>query len=415
MSKRKIKKRVKLFFCLILVLVIAFFGYKVYLKFQSNEQAKPNEPEKPVEVWPKVYTANLVATGDTLVHSPILREGYNSQTDSYDFNYIFRLVEDIIPQYDIAYYNQESVFGGKEYTFSGSASAFNTPSEFGDAMINLGFNLVSLASNHSADCRGHAKNCIVNSYNYWKEQNVTFDGFNEDETMENHYNISEVNGITYGFLNYTNYLNGLDGHLSGNKYLVDIYDEERVKEEVTALRDKVDVLIVAMHWHKASPEYSFVPTDANKKIARYLDSLGVDLILGTYSHCVQPYERLENGALVFYSLGNFLSNQIALNDIKLNNGNYKYHPYVGTIGMLVNMTITKTVYEDGTKEIKIDNLGGDLLYSYRKSSGNGYLVVPFSKMTTEYNKNYQKLYDEYTNYVLRYDKDIIFKEAGVDA
>jgi hypothetical protein len=83
--------------------------------------------------------------------------------------------------------------------------------------------------------------------------------------------------------------------------------------------------------------------------------------------------------------------------------------------MLVNMTITKTVYEDGTKEIKIDNLGGDLLYSYRKSSGNGYLVVPFSKMTTEYNKNYQKLYDEYTNYVLRYDKDIIFKEAGVDA
>ena len=41
--------------------------------------------------------------------------------------------------------------------------------------------------------------------------------------MENHHNIGEVNGITYGFLDYTNTLNGLDSYLNGKKYIIDLY------------------------------------------------------------------------------------------------------------------------------------------------------------------------------------------------
>ena len=415
MSRRKLKKKVKSLFFVVLIIAIGLVGYKVYTNLDTGKQFTiiPKEDEKPKEVWPKVYEASMVATGDALLHNPILNFGYDSKTDTYDFSDALVLVKDIISSYDIAYYNQETVFGGKEIGYS-SYPTFNSPSSFGDNMRDIGFNLVSLASNHSADCRKNAYKCITNSYNYWKETDAVFDGFNEDETMENYHNIGEVNGITYGFLNYTNTLNGLDGYIT-KKYIIDLYDEEKVKKEVTELRDKVDVLIVAMHWHLNSGEYSFNPTTANKNIAKYLDSLGVDIILGTYSHCVQPFDVLENGAVVFYSLGNFISNQIALNDVKLANGNRKYHPYVGTIGMLASMKITKTVYEDGTKEITIGDFGADLLYSYRESSGKGYLVVPFSKMTTKYNSNYQSLYNEYSGYITKLNKNITIKEAGIDA
>ena len=413
MSKRKFKKKVKLGLFLIIVICLGLFGYKYYTSLNSDKPLIPKINEKPKEVWPKVYEASMVATGDALLHLPILQFGYNKETDSYDFSKALDLVKDIIPKYDIAYYNQETVFGGKEFGYS-TYPTFNSPSAFGDNMVDIGFNLVSLASNHSADCRKNAFNCITNSYNYWKSKNV-FDGFNEDESMENHYNIGEVNGIKYGFLNYTNTLNGLDNYLINTKYIIDLYDEEKVKQEVEELRDKVDVLIVAMHWHYNSPEYSFTPTASNKNIASYLDSLGVDIILGTYSHCVQPFDILENGAIVFYSLGNFISNQIALNSVRTDSGNLRYHPYVGVIGMLASMNITKTVYEDGTKDIKIDNIGADLLYSYRDNSNGSYLVVPFSKMTTKYNSDYQKLYNEYSGYVTKLNSNITIKEAGIDA
>ena len=185
MSKRRIKKSIKKIFFFILLIGIVISGTIVYKKF-SKEKTSPivNENKILPEVWPKVYKASMLATGDSLLHKPILNEAYNKETDKYDFKYIFNPIKDYINQFDIKYYNQESVFGGKEFGYS-SYPLFNSPSDFGDNMVDLGFNLVSLASNHSADCKKNAETCIKNSYNYWATKGVTFDGFNEDETMEN--------------------------------------------------------------------------------------------------------------------------------------------------------------------------------------------------------------------------------------
>ena len=278
---------------------------------------------------------------------------------------------------------------------------FNSPSEFGDAMVDAGFNMISLASNHSADCTYASDTCITNSYNYWKSKNVIFDGFNEDESKENKYNIGEKNGIKYGFLNYTNTLNGLDNSVSNIKYKIDLYDEETAKKEIEDLKTKVDVVIVAMHWHKASAEYETVPTQANKEIANYLASLGVDIILGTYSHCLQPFDIIGN-TVVFYSLGNFISNQ---GDLISSIG------YKGVVGVLASMDITKTTYEDGSVEVKVDNLGADLTYTYNKNHRD-YKVIPFSKMSEEYNKDYKNIYEDYKNILTSLNQNINVKPVN---
>lgn len=88
--------------------------------------------------------------------------------------------------------------------------------------------------------------------------------------------LNEVNGIKYAFLSYTTYTNGLIVP-TGKEYLVNVYDEDLIKEEIARYRDQVDLLMVAMHW---GTEYMTYPTNEQKEISEYLASLGVDLIMG---------------------------------------------------------------------------------------------------------------------------------------
>ena len=71
----------------------------------------------------------------------------------------------MVQDYDLAYYNQETVLGGSDYPITGYP-VFNTPQEVGDGLIDAGFNLVSLASNHLLDYYG----------TYGRRRNNTNDG-----------------------------------------------------------------------------------------------------------------------------------------------------------------------------------------------------------------------------------------------
>ena len=417
--KRKLKKKVKillwiaLFAVLTVVAVVAIkpnlnFDFEVKNKVSSKKKNKDNN-----EQWPKVTKISLVATGDGLLHNAVYMDAYNREKGSFNFAPQLEMVKEEIKDFDIAYYNQETVFGGKQtalfpkedsMNIAGYSSYpyFNTPSEYGDAMVDAGFNMVSLASNHSLDCTSKAKECILNTIDYWKGKDVIFDGFNPDSEHTNNYIIKEKNNIKYTMLNYTNTLNGLNGHLGNDTYLIDQYDEEKVKKDIAEVRDKVDVLIVAMHWHKDSAEYGTVATESNKQIARFLSDQGVDIVLGTYSHCLQPFEIINDKTVVFYSLGNFISNQGDLVDSI---------GYKGIVGVLASMDIVKTEEKDGTSSIKIENLGADLTYTYNQNHHN-YKVIPFSKMTSEYNPNYQKIFEEYKGVLTSLDTNIKIKEPG---
>lgn len=434
MAKRRLKKKAKVVITLFLIIVIAIGGYFVLNKTtfgnnilekitatKGNSGSKNKEPEKEPEIYPKVYKASLIATGDGLMHNAVYLDAYDSTTKTYDFSSQLEYVKNIVKDYDIVYYNQETTFGNPEdegvlSVFPGinnnlpgfsSYPLFNSPSEFGDSMVATGFNMVSLASNHSADCGVVTDTCVVDSYNFWKSKDVVYAGFKptpETDSSQN-YVIAEANGITYTLLNYTTSLNGLDNNNSSG--LINVYNEEQVKKDIEAVRDKVDVLIVAMHWHTGA-EYSFSVTDENRQIATFLAQNGVDIVLGTYSHGLQPFEWIDD-TLVYYSLGNFISNQ---GDI-IGDPN-SLADYVGIVGVLASLDITKTVEEDGTSTIKIDNLGADLIYTYNDNHKD-YKVIPFSKMTKEYNPLYLELYNYYKDVFTSLDKNITFTpvNAGI--
>ena len=104
--KKKAKKTISLILILVVIL-IGFIGYKVI--FKGDNKIKDSidkiiEPENPI----KTYTAKLIATGDGLIHSPIYKAAYNNGT--YDFSNMLTYTKEKLKDYDIKYYNQETVF-----------------------------------------------------------------------------------------------------------------------------------------------------------------------------------------------------------------------------------------------------------------------------------------------------------------
>lgn len=396
--KRKLKK--KIIISIILLLFIGI-GTGLYLNrdsisnlFNNKEVANPNdnnndrkeEEEKPKE--DEVYKINMLATGDALIHNAIYWEYAtgNRDTGPYNFDGALDYVRDIVSEYDIAYYNQETPFAGG---LPDGYPRFSTPSEFGDAMLDAGFNMVSLATNHTLD---KGENGIINFYNYFKNKDdVVYNGIADSMDTRNNFIIGEKNNITYTMLSYTTSTNGLPVP-SGKDYLVNVYDAEQVKEDIESVRDKVDVLIVAMHW---GVEYATTPNASQEEIAQYLADLGVDIIIGTHPHVLQPITWIDD-TLVIYSLGNFISNQYGTDD------------YNKLVGFMATWDITKTVTPEGEVDITIDNLGGELIFT--KYNGNpittanhdGHQVIPFSKMTDEVLSTFthsierDRLYEKYS-------------------
>jgi poly-gamma-glutamate synthesis protein (capsule biosynthesis protein) len=72
---------------------------------------------------------------------------------------------------------------------------------------------------------------------------------------------------------------------------------------------KADVIIANMHW---GIEYKLLQNKTQENTAKFLIKEGVDIVMGSHPHVVQPSVRTDS-TLVVYSLGNFISGMTAAN------------------------------------------------------------------------------------------------------
>lgn len=394
-NKRKKDKVLRIFIVLIILIIGIYFGYN---KLLNNHNNISSDSKVNVDDNNHSTSISLIMAGDNLINDKLYNAA-KKDDGSYDFKSMYSYIKDIVKNYDLAYYNQETILGGSEIGVS-SYPAFNSPYEVGDATIDTGFNLVSLATNHTLD-RG--EKAIINSLNYWNNKsNVLTSGSYLSNDDRNKINIKEVNNITYTMLNYTYGTNGIKVP-EGKEYLVNIWPctgnnpdndtkyqeyKEVVKEDILRVRDKVDLLIVAMHF---GVEYTHVPTNYQIDMAEFLSSLGVDIIIGTHPHVIMPITYI-NDTLVIYSLGNFLSAQDTNND------------YNTTVGLLSSIKITKNIDKDNNSSIKLSDLNNELIYTTNK---DGYKIIPFSNPDIkDYLNDYERVYNKYANIVRSIDSSI---------
>ena len=411
-KRRKLKKGFKIFLVIFSITLISIIGYIIIKPNKDNKTiSKPNIINKNKD---KHYEASLIAVGDYLIHSSVYKDANRlANGDGYDFKPMISYIKEIVSNYDIAYYNQETILGGSELGLS-DYPTFNSPYEAGDAMLDAGFNLVSLATNHTMDS---GKKAVENSCKYWQsKENVLTAGSYCSEEERNKINIKEINNIKYTMLNYTYGTNGMP---VANDYLVNVWPtdidninnpekdtkyqayKKQVKEDIDKVKDKVDFLIVAMHW---GVEYTHEPTAYEKDMASYLASLGVNLIIGTHPHVIQPVTWIDD-TLVIYSLGNFISAQYQNKNTCTN--------YKCTTELMTSLKIEKDIKNNQTS-VKITNVENELLYNYyNQSTWRNFKVIPFSNpKIKEYLPNYKEVYNTYKAVVQKMDNEITVKDAA---
>ena len=349
-------------FGIILCLIVFSVSLFAFINQVSDDQVK-NLVNTFENEYKESKKLSMFMVGDVLIHGALYKDAFVSG-DKYDFTEMFSDYEAILSQYDLKYYNQESIIGGKNLGLS-TYPRFNSPDEIGLNAISAGFNVVSLANNHSLD---KGEQGIRYSNSFWKKQtDVIVSGTNESLEDQNYIPVYEKNGIKYSFISYTTTTNGLNLP-SGKDYLVNVYSDELAKKQIESIKDKTDLIIVAIHW---GTEYSYVPNESQKNIAQYLSNLGVNLIIGAHPHVVQPITYV-NDTLVIYSLGNFLAAQSSLGINKC-------------IGLTVGVDM---VLKDN--KIIFENLNKELSYIYNKNYRD-YHIYPFSKL----NKNILNDYESY--------------------
>ena len=382
--------------------ILAFFVLLGVLSFISYDLffEKPEKKEEPVKIEEKEEKVvepvveetelSLVMVGDCLIHEAIYVDARDSN-GNYNFYKMIDLIKPVIKKYDLAFYNQESLLGGTSIGVS-SYPRFNAPQEVGEAFIDAGFNLVSLANNHSLD---KGEKGILASLKYWetkkKDGIMTAGSYSSFEDRDKDV-IMEKNGITYALLSYTTTTNGLN-RPKGKEYLVNVYDKDQVKKDVERLRGKVDLLMVAMHWGE---EYTHTPNAEQEEIAKYLASLKVDIVIGHHPHVIQPIEFIGD-TMVIYSLGNFIASQ---------KGAIEKHT-----GLMASVTIHKKTV-DGESTITIENPTANLSYVYSKSNGSsryGYEMYTYDMLNESLLKNYKTYYKKYMDIVTKRSDKISYK------
>ena len=327
----------------------------------QNAPVQQEQPEEEKVIIEKDREVSFLAAGDNLIHGLIYYSG-DQGDGSYSFDRMYERVSDEISSADIAYLNQETICGGTQLGLQ-SYPTFNSPYEILDSVAAAGFDWISTSSNHSMDVGDEG---ILSQLSHLEElPQLIQTGTNASADEAKEYKVIEKNGVKIGLLSYTYGLNGF-ALPDGKEYLVNLIDEDRIREDMKELNQISDVQVVSMHW---GVEYQFEENEEQRALAQLLSDEGADVIIGTHPHVLQPMEVLKgeegNETLVMYSLGNFVSAQ----DVNSR--------------MLGGMAKWTLVYHPSDKSVSFKNICFEPTVMYFDPSGTDVQVYPLSEYTDD--------------------------------
>lgn len=249
-------------------------------------------------------TILLFAAGDVMLSRVV---GQKMLKNGYD--YPFAKVSTDIQFADIAFANLETAVLPGRVVETGEMM-FRADPESVEAMAKAGFDIVSLANNHTPN---YGDQGLIKTFEYLDKYGLDYVGAGRDFEEAHRPVIKEVKGIKLAFLAYNDsdvvprtYSAGIDA--PGTAFM----NPETLKKDIEAIRDQVDLIIVSMH---SGTEYIYTANNRQKEFAHAAVDFGADLIIGHHPHVVQEMEEYK-GKYIFYSLGNFIFDQMWSEDTR---------------------------------------------------------------------------------------------------
>ena len=314
----------------------------------------------PIFMYGQKQQVRLLFVGDLMQHQAQIDAALRTD-DTYDYTHCFSLVKQRISSADIAIGNLEVTLGGKPYH---GYPQFSAPDEYLQAIKDAGFDILATANNHSLDRRRHGLERTLTLIDSAGIHSVgTYRNISDRE--KRYPLIIEQNGIRIAFLCATY---GTNGIATTPPNIVNNLDREELATDIhTARTMKADAIIAIIHWGN---EYQQQPSTEQRDLAQWLIAQGVDHIIGSHPHVIQPIELIPHTDyptqhVVAYSLGNYISNMSIAH---------------GDVGLVVELNLEKIAHTTRLKD-----LTHHLVWTERASlSRNGdFRVIPEDTIPTD--------------------------------
>lgn len=334
------------------------------------EEPQPPEPAETTAPNP-LPSVTLRMVGDVLLHTPV-EKSVLTEDGRYDYDVLFARTSELITEVDLALVNQEVIIGGAELGISGYP-CFNADFSLCDALSRAGFDIVCHATNHALDKgRQGLVACAENwAAGYPDMQILGIHSSPETSTSGGaEPYIYEQEGLRIAVLNYTYGTNGIPLP-KDMPYAVDLLQKEQVLADIRRAEELADFTIVCPHW---GTEYRLTPDASQEKWVKLFAENGVDLVLGTHPHVIEPvqwvtHEETGHQMLVYYSLGNFV--------------NWTSGTGAGVANRMVGGMADVTISKDQSGAAYISDYGILALVSHVQSGPGGVTTYPLSAYTKE--------------------------------
>lgn len=299
---------------LLLLVVGVSAGVMLHRKSQEKKEQEAREQQKQAEAAAKEEeennTLHMVAVGDNLIHDAFIQAG---KDNDWNFDFLYENIKDQIKDADLASVNQETPLTDNHKNAAGYPD-FNTPIEVGDALVKAGFDIVTQATEHAFD---QEETGIKTTVSFWEKQypEISLLGIH-DKDGQQRYEIIEEKNFKVALLNYSTMLSENHTIPDDEDYMVNTYSTKNVEADMEQAREEADVVIVYLH---GGQDDSVEPDEKQKERVQFLAEQGADVVICSHPHILKGYEKVKRpdgkDMLVYYSLGNFVSDQASLENL----------------------------------------------------------------------------------------------------
>ncbi|MEX1376904.1 MAG: CapA family protein [Eubacteriales bacterium] len=395
------KKHIKKFIYICIIAVI--FSFSACSESKNNELSLPTETTQidsistPFSVPAETFDSNspsptpvidqyteivIGSVGDIMCHKLMLMDAQNAAEndweftvngdESYSFDHWFQFVKPYTQYPDLMIGNLETTITLDNSQAAGYPS-FATPKEILPSLSAAGFDVLLNGNNHILDKKQEG---LISTIQALDEEEIYHTGAWASMESKNTPLVIDVKGIKVGIVSVTCSVNDQEVYLSEQeKEYMYIYTDDLadVADQINNCKNAgAELIVVCPHW---GYEYETKPNAIIRKLGEEYIKLGADIILAHHPHVLQTVETLEveteNGetrqGLVYWSLGNFISNQ--MNELEYLSGTIAY------------VTVRK---DNSTGEISIFSTSYVPIWTYiqysRETNTKTYSILPVGQV-----------------------------------
>jgi poly-gamma-glutamate capsule biosynthesis protein CapA/YwtB (metallophosphatase superfamily) len=270
----------------------------------------------------EISRVTFAVAGDVIPHQAVVESATAlASADNHEgWDALFASVSDAFRDADFGFLNLETPVAPK-HSLGTKAFQFNAPLALIESLKFNGIKVVSFANNHVMDQSYPGFNETLDNL---RQVGLLFVGSGATADAAWQPVILEKNGLRIGWLGMTRWLNGNRNPDKDSQPHVAFFpypgesngapgrDEAGVLDAIKAARAQCDLLLISIHW---GIEYSSAPRPEDVDEAHKFLEAGASAVVASHPHVLQPIETYvtqdQRKTVIFYSLGNFLSNQSA--------------------------------------------------------------------------------------------------------